>query len=185
MNTKAIIASLVLASSSAALAAPGVTVSTAQASVGTPVGSPVVRDHRTDDSSSTSGQMARPSGIYWRDGWHGEPMPQVYRPVTLAERLRFARNGRTSITVGSQAGRFAKLQISAAAGRTFIKQVYVQFDNGQAQVVRNLDRTLSGHESLTLDLDGNRRAIRRIVVYGNDTTMSWQRGGGSFTVTAS
>ena len=50
---------------------------------------------------------------------------------------------------------FGSLQISAAGGRTFVQQVYVQFDNGQEQIVRALNRTLTGNQSLTLDLDGN------------------------------
>jgi hypothetical protein len=183
LNIKAIIASLVLASSSAAVAAPSVTVSaTARGSYETPV----VRDHRIDADRDVRVEVQpayRPSQD--RDdhsGWHGKRMPPVYRPVTLASGLHFAGNGRTFISVGSQAGQFGTLQISAAGGRTFIKQVYVQFGNGQEQVIRNLDRTLSGNESLTLDLDGGRRNISRIVVYGN---ASWRRSAGAFTVTAS
>ena len=103
----------------------------------------------------------------------------------LASGLSFASDGRKFITVGAQAGRFETLQISAASGRTFLQEVYVQFDNGQEQVIRNLDRTLTGNESVTLDLDGGRRGIRRIVVYGNDTAASRRRGAGTFTVTAS
>ena len=176
MNLKAIIASLVLGSSSIAMAAPSVTFSAnAQASYGTTV----VRDHRIEPQRPAP--IAQP--VNYGTGWHRVPMPPVYRPVTLASGMHFAGDGRTSITVGSQAGRFDTLQISAAAGRTFIQQVYVQFDNGQEQVVRNLNRTLIGNQSLTLDLDGNRRAIRRIVVYGNASS-GWRRAGGTFTLTA-
>jgi hypothetical protein len=112
-------------------------------------------------------------------------MPPVYRPVTLASGLHFAGDGRTFITVGDQAGQFNTLQISADGGPTFIQQVYVQFDNGQEQIVRALNRTLTGNQSLTLDLDGNRRAIRRVIVYGNPLNSGWRRAGGTFTVTAS
>ena len=185
MNIKAIIASLVLGSSSIAMASPSVTFSAnAQASYGTTV----VRDHRADDYRPApivvQPAQPAPSNIYYRNGWHREPMPPVYRPVTLASDMHFAPDGRTSITVGGQAGRFNTLQISACAGPTFIKQVYVQFDNGQEQVVRNLNRTLSGNQSLTLDLDGNHRAIRRIVVYGGSNGWGWRRASGTFTVTA-
>jgi hypothetical protein len=167
MNIKAIIASLVLGSSSVALAAPSVTVSaTARGSYE----APVVRDHRIDP-------------IGWNGG--GRKLPPVYRPVTLASGVQFAATGRTSISVGSQAGSFGTLQISAASGRTFIKQVYVQFANGQTQVLRNLDRTLAGNESMTLDLDGGRRNISRIVVYGSAGNASWRRTRGAFTVIAS
>ena len=192
MNIKAIIASLVLGSSSVAMASPSVTVSaTAQGSYGTTV----VRDHRVDpncNDPAVSYPAVQPvyyGGDYGnandRHIWRGERMPPVYRPVTLASGLHFAGDGRKFITVGSEAGRFENLQISAAGGRTFIKQVYVQFENGQEQVIRNLDRALVGHDTLTLDLDGNRRAIRRIVVYGNDITMGRRMSTGAFTVTAS
>jgi hypothetical protein len=181
MNIKTIIASLILGSSSVALASPSVSFSaTASGSYTAPHSTTVVRDHRFDP----------PTQVYTRDRpvvWHGEPMPQVYRPVTLAADMHFANDGRSFITVGSGQGRFGSLQISAAGGRTFIKQVYVQFENGQSQVIRDLDRTLVGNQILTLDLDGGRRAIRRIVVYGNPLNRGWngwRRAAGTFTVTA-
>ncbi len=188
MNIKAIIASLVLGSSSVAMAAPSVTVSaTAQGSYGTTI----VRDHR-DEGHAASSIVVQPAiqptyqEASWHDGWDGgRKLPPVYRPVTLASGLSFAGDGRKLITVGARAGRFETLQISAAGGRTFLQQVYVQFDNGQEQVIRNLDRTLTGNESVTLDLDGGRRAIRRIVVSGNGNAVGHRWGVGTFTVTAS
>jgi hypothetical protein len=173
MNLKAIIASLVLGSSSLAMASPDVTISaSAKASYGTPVRGRI---------------EPAPQPIFARDGlWRGDRrLPPVYRPVVLASNMHFANDGRTFIKVGPQQGRFGTLQISAARGRTFIKQVYVEFENGQSQVIRNLDRTLVGNQALTLDLDGNRRNITRIVVYGSDMFHGWRRSNGSFTVTAS
>ena len=165
MNLKAIIASLVLGTSSIAMAAPGVTVTAA----------------------------ARPTYTTLPAAWNAPAQPSYegrYRhggfraPVTLASDLRFARDGRTFITVGNQLGRFGALQLNASLGRTYIQQVYVQFENGQEQVIRDVNRTLSGRETLTLDLDGGRRAIKRIVVYGNDLNRGWRRAPGAFTVTA-
>ena len=154
MNIKAIVASLVLGSSSLAMAAPGATVT--QESYNT---TNVVRDHRAP--------VAQPviQPIY--KGWNGGRMPPVYRPVLLASGLRLPANGKTAINVGAQLGRFGALQINATGGRTFIQQVYVQFANGQWQMVRNLDRMLNGNESLTVDLDGGRRAITRVIVFGS------------------
>ena len=181
MNIKAIIASLVLGSSSAAMAAPSVSFSaTAHGSIGTASYGTIVRDQRRP--------VAQPSQVYYRNRptlWRGTRMPPVYRPVTIASEMHFANDGRTFITVGSQAGQFQKLDISSATGRTFIQQVYVEFDNGQEQVLRNLDRTLVGNECLTLDLDGGRRGIRRIVVYGNELNNGFRYEPGTFTVTAS
>jgi hypothetical protein len=190
MNTKSLLASLfVLGSSSVAMASPSVTFSaTAKASYGAPYAAPIVRDHRIDPDCETP--VATPVILPAYHGgpiWRGEPRPVVYRPVMLGSDLHFAGDGRTFLTVGDQMGRFGTLQIKAARGRTFIKQVYVQFENGQEQVIRNINRTLDGHDSLSLDLDGNRRGIKRIVVYGNELGHGWNRWrtAGTFSVTAS
>lgn len=105
------------------------------------------------------------------------------RPVTLASDLQLEGRGRRFITVGPQAGRFARLELKAQHGRTFIKQVYVEFDDGQEQVVRDIDRTVSRRHGLLLDLDGGRRGIRRIVVYGEGERGGWRVG--SLSVIAS
>jgi len=188
MNIKTLIASLVLGSSSVAMAAPSVVTFTG---TGTQYGATttVVRDHR--DEPRTLPAPAYRGGWYsgsWNGGWgwrRPAPRPVVYQqPVTLASGLSFNGEDRKFITVGAQAGLFGKLELNADGGRTFIKQVYVQFADGQEQVIRNLDRTLTGNESLTLDLDGNRRAIRRIVVYGTELPNRWRRAPGAFTVIA-
>lgn len=190
MNLKAIIASLIVGSSSVAMASPSVTFS---ASAHGSYGTTVVRDRFDPDCETQDAQplpqplpqpVAQP--IYYREGgvWRGQPMPQTYRPVVLATGMHFANDGRTFIDVGPQLGRFNTLQISASYGRPFIKQVYIEFANGQEQVIRNLDRVLTGNQTLTLDLDGNRRAIKRIVVYGSDMFRGWRRSGGTFNVTA-
>lgn len=170
MNLKAIIASVVLGSSSVAMAAPSVTVS---ATVHSGYGFTNVGGHR---GGYESPPIMRPIG--WK-------LPPVYRPVTLANDIAFAADGRKFITVGAQAGTFGKIELSGAGGRTFVKQVYVQFANGQEQVVRNLDRTLSRGECLTLDLDGDRRAIRRIVVYGQNLDNGFRHEANAFNVVAS
>jgi hypothetical protein len=165
MNLKTILVSLVLGSSSIALAAPA-----APALAGAPTSATVVvRDHAagTEDTQS----------------WRGAPKPPVYRPVTLASGLRLS-TGRTSIAVASQAGKFDTLQLTAAAGKTFIKQVVVQFGNGQNQVV-GLGKLLDGNDSLTIDLAGNHREIRKIVVTGNELSTGRRRPYGAFSITAS
>ncbi len=191
MNIKLLLASLVLGSSSIAMAAPaapGVTVTTES------YGAVDIRDHRADAGEYTRAPIAQPvaqpapSGIYrigWHPGWDGgQPLPPVYRPVTLASGLHLAANSQTTINVGAQLGRFGTLQINATGGRTLVRQVYVQFADNQVQIVRNLDRTLAGNDSLTVDLDGGRRAIKRVIVYGAFGNQG-RRSGGTFSVTAS
>ena len=192
MNLKAIIATLALGSSSAAMAAPSVTIS-AHGTIGnTSYATTVVRNRPAPApvvsepcDPVTGAPIVQPISYGDNGFWHGGHwLPPVYRPVTLASGIRLS-GGRTFITVGAQQGRFGTLQISGATGRTLIQQVYVQFENGQSQVIRNLNRTLYANQSMTLDLDGNRRGIARIVVYGNELNNGWRRQSGTFSVTAS
>jgi hypothetical protein len=182
MNTKALIASLVLGSSSVAMAAPGIAVTaSARASVGTTV----VRDHRVDDyRAPAASPPAQP--VYSHTVYSPPIMRPDWRsaPVTLATSQQIPGEGWKLVNVGSQMGRFGSLQISAAGSRVYVQQVYVQFDDGSTQVIRNLDRMLVGSQSLTLDLDGNRRALRRVIVYGKQPTSGIRRATGAFTLTA-
>ena len=174
MNLKTTLVSLVLGSSSIALAAPA-------APAPTPA-TIVVRDH----AAGTEYTTAAPNAAYVKDtqGWRGTVRSPDFRPpVKLASGLRLTR-GRTSIAVGSQAGKFNTLRLSAAAGKTFIQQVIVQFGNGHSQVV-GLGKVLDGSDSLTIDLAGNHREIRRIVVTGNELSTGRRRPYGAFTITAS
>jgi hypothetical protein len=179
MNLKTILVSLVLGSSSIALAAPA-------APTPAPTATVVVRDHAAGTEYTVAdAQAARPNAIDYKDGqsWRGMPKPPVYRPVTLASGMRLT-SGRASIAVGSQAGKFDTLQLTASAGKTFIKQVTVQFNNGQNQVV-GLGKTLDGNDSLTIDLAGNHRKIRKIVVTGNELSTGRRRPFGAFNIIAS
>jgi hypothetical protein len=193
MNTKAILASLILGSSSLAIAAPaapGVSVSTES------YGAADIRDHRAD-TTTYYGRPAAPTVIQpidYRDhrdgwnqggGWNGQWMPPQYRAVTLASNLRLAANSQTTISVGAQLGRFSKLEIKPTSGRTLVRQVYVQFADDQVQILRNVNRSLTGNDCLTVDLDGDRRAIKRVIVYGAFGTPSWRQTGGTFSLTAS
>jgi hypothetical protein len=182
MNLKTILVSLVLGSSSIALAAPAAPAPTSA--------SFAVRDHAAGTEYTAANDhdspAAKPNAIYYKDGqsWRGMPKPPVFRPpVTLASSMRLT-SGRASIAVGGQAGKFDTLQLTASAGKTFIKQVTVQFNNGQNQVI-GLGKMLDGNDRLTIDLAGNHREIRRIVVSGNELSTGRRRPFGAFNITAS
>ena len=144
----------------------------------------VVRDHRAIDANcetpvATQPVYAPPAQPAYHTGW------RRLQPVTLASGLRFGNLDRTAITVGSQAGRFGSLQISATGGTNTIKLINIVFADGTHQTVRNVNRTLTGNQSMTLDLDGDRRAIHDITVYGSDPNNGTRRrAAGTFTVTA-
>jgi hypothetical protein len=192
MNTKLILASLLLGSSSLAMAAPaapGVTVTTES------YGAADIRDHRGDTTPYYRAPIAPPAAAPliqpisyqgWHPGWDGgRPLPPQYRAVTLASGLRLAANSQTTVNVGAQLGRFDKLEIKPTSGRVMVRQVYVQFANDQVQILRNVDRTLAGNDCLTVDLDGDHRAIKRVIVYGAFGNQGWRRTSGTFSLTAS
>jgi hypothetical protein len=112
--------------------------------------------------------------------WHGPAYPSV---TLAADQPLF--NGRVVVSVGRQLGRFATLKLEANGGRTYVQKVVVKFTNGERQVMSNLDHTLVGDDCLTLDLDGNRRAIASVAVYGQELNNGFRRERGAFRLTAS
>ena len=135
-----------------------------------------------DCDQTTTSTIVQPAA--WQPGYTN---PGYSHPVVLGGGRHKFDEGRKFITVGAQQGRFRALKINATVGGVFIKQVYVQFENGQEQVIRNIDARLTGNQGITLDLDGGARAIRRVVVYGNDVRLgrgSYLRRNSTFTVTA-
>jgi hypothetical protein len=192
MTTKLILASLVLGSSTLAAAAPA-----AQVTVSAKVGATttVIRDHREPVISHPIiikqpvishpiiiRGPARPTRPIVTQPiiWHGP----VYPTVTLASDMQL-QNGRTMIAVGSQMGRFGTLKLEANGGRTYVQKVVVKFADGERQVMNNLDRTLVGDDCLTLDLNGNHRAITSIAVFGQEMTNGFRYERGAIRLTAS
>ena len=214
MNIKAIIATLVLGSSSVALAAPdrrGIdenceTPVTSQPDYNQPVyGQPAYSQpvyNQPDYNQPAYGQPAYGQPVYGQPVYgqpvaqpvYSQPSQPVYQPgwrpdwqpetVTLASGLRFGNFDRTAINVGRRAGRFDALQITGTGGRSLIKLINIVFADGTHQTVRNVNQTLVGNQSMTIDLAGEHRAIRDITIYGGDIGSRWQRGGSSFRVTA-
>ena len=206
MTTKLILASLVLGSSTLAAAAPA-----AQVTVSAKVGATttLIRDHREPVISHPIiikqparpvithpviikqpvithpiiiREPARPRPIVVTQPviWHGP----VYPTVTLASDLQL-QNGRTMITVGSQMGRFGTLKLEANGGRTYVQKVVVKFADGERQVLNNLDRTLVGNDCLTLDLNGDHRAVASIAVFGQEMNNGFRYERGAIRLTAS
>jgi hypothetical protein len=146
MSLKALITTLVIGSSSVALAAPAVAYG------------PTVRDHRTSIDVNAR------AGIQFQG-----PRPLPYRPapltwVTLANNMQVA--GRTSIKVAPTTRQFTKLELRAEKGNTSIDKVMIVFGNGRSQVV-DLNTKLSKRAStLSIDLKGDSRTIDRIVLVG-------------------
>lgn len=85
--------------------------------------------------------------------------------VNLTQPTMIGR-GSEQITVGAAQGRFGTIQLVADGGGTYVKQVVVEFANGKYQTVA-LNQELDGRNpSLTIDLNGGKRAIARIIVEG-------------------
>lgn len=144
MKIKALIATLVLGSSSIALAAPD------------------VRDHRTQPAPlvAQAHEQAHAQGGY---GWN-RPAPRPMYPVTLASSQKV--NGREFIRVAPSQRVFSKLELRSTAGRTKLDKVMITFANGGTQLV-DCNKLLNGRDSFSIDLKGNARSIKSIVLVGN------------------
>lgn len=160
MSLKALITTLIIGSSSVALAAPSVSYG------------PTVRDHRTPAAPNYTSDhrgaidINASAGIQFR---HARPVRPAPRPapltwVTLANNMQVS--GRTAIKVAPTARPFTKLELRAEKGNTSIDKVMIVFANGRSQTVK-LDTKLGKRDSVvSIDLTGNARSIDRIVLVG-------------------
>jgi hypothetical protein len=93
------------------------------------------------------------------------PMPVQLTYVTLADNL--ALDGRALIKLQPTSRQFTKLEFRAEGnGRTMIDKVVVVFGNGRSQTIK-LDAKLGKKQpTLAIDLKGETRTIERVIVVG-------------------
>ena len=149
---KAIIATLVLGASGAAIADPGPSVTVrGEARWGDP--QPV----QTYDHSDYYRDHHRP---YWRNNtW-----------VALTSPMQLDR--RANIIDVNQRRPFQQLRLQTSNGMSFIDRVIVRFENGERQVIDVNQRLSTRNPMINLDLEGQRRRVDRIIVMGDS-----RRGG--------
>ncbi len=143
MNTKALLATLlVIGSSTAALA------------------DPIVRDHR--DSDDAQGQIVRDhrdaDGDRDGDSWK-QP---VFTVLSASDRLV---NGRSTTRVYGWK-KYSTLELQATKGETEVEKVMIKFANGRTQVVMPDQEIEQGSPCLTIDLNSSSR-IKSITVLGH------------------
>jgi hypothetical protein len=173
MKIKALITTLVLGSSTVAMAQPVRFDAAANASwssgpvrVGATWSTePVVRDHRDRD-------------------YDHEVRPVRSQQRLLASNLRFEGTTKV-IPVGHAAGDFRAIEITPR-GPVNITKVGITYGRGQMLVVRDLDRTTRPGEPIVIDLPGNCQQIKDIAVYSDNVqNPGWRmRNAGTFTVSA-
>ncbi len=162
MKLTALITTLILGSSSVALARPAATVSVhAEASWSTRFGGGVeIRDHRTKPAPApvvTTYQRNR-----YEIGRYFYPTPTY--GTLVGRNISFGDDFTRTVYVGSRLGAFQQIKLTATSGRPMIQQVFVQFADGGEAAFHNLNTRLS-NAPLTLTLQGNARPIQKIVVY--------------------
>jgi hypothetical protein len=190
MKLKALITTLVLGSSSAALAHP---VSTA-----------VIRDHRAPIAAHAAQADCAPGHVHTLPAPVYQPTSQpapIYRPAPIYQttpvRMPAPYYGNTSntswITLGGVnrivdgemtfggsrfAGeRFSQLKLQSDAGKSLIYRVMVQFSNGRTQTFEVNQYLTASNPTLTIDLDGRARgrAIAKVTVVGRNARQSAYR----------
>ena len=77
-------------------------------------------------------------------------------------------DGRAFITIGAGAGGLATLRLRSTTGEvTLVRQLVVEFPDGSTLIRRNLTEELRGGRPYKLDLGGEERLVKRLVVYGD------------------
>jgi hypothetical protein len=165
MKLSTVVASLVLAvSSSFAAADPAVT-------FGYPSPAPQVRDHRAW-SPEPEAQYPRNTKLFADYSLYVGSRPYetirwFRRPewIPLTQPTRIDR-GREVFFIGAGAGRLSALRLFNNFGHSHIRFVTIEFaDGGFPQMVR-LDRELDASGSITIDLAGRSRIVKKVIVYG-------------------
>jgi hypothetical protein len=156
MSLKAIITTLLLGTSSLAVAAPYDQV--------------IVRDHRTQQpvqqpapQQQTLHPVVAQAPVFERALWMRHVVEAPKPPVTLASSQRL--NGRDIIKVNDSLRAFNKIQLRAVSGRTNLDKIMITFGNGKTQTI-NCNRTLQANESFSVDLKGDQRNLKKIVLVG-------------------
>ena len=168
MNLKALITTLVLGSSSVAMAHP--------------VPAPIVREHRAPIADDYWTVPANPAPVYQPMHRPMPPQPApVYEPafhrsswVTLASVNRIV-DGRMSFRVGPAGERFSTLMLQNQAGKALISRVLIQFANGRTQVVEVNQYLNAANPTITIDLEGRARKIAKVTVIGRNARQSAYR----------
>lgn len=158
MQLKALITTLLLGSSSVALA------------------DTQIRDHRTHTATATvvapAPVVTKPNIVVTNrldgrvDGRWNIVRRQPLTYVTLANNL--ALDGRALIRLQPMKRQFSKLELRAEGnGRTVVDKVIVHFANGRSQTI-DLDAKLNGKKqrAISIDLKGDSRNIERVIVVG-------------------
>ena len=169
MNLKALVTTLVLGSSSVALADHD----TSKA----PYSAPTVRDHRLPGYQAPVKPPGYQAPVYQApayqppvqaSGWTVRPgfFRRAFqtRPVLLANDTHLM--GRSLITVPAGSRMFTKLELRSNNGRTSIDRVVIELGNGQRQVVA-MKKIVNGKGVVTIDLPGGARFIKSITLLGN------------------
>ena len=93
----------------------------------------------------------------------------------LGERVVNDRAEFDTIHVGKDKGRFRRLKLGVEDAPVEIKRITVHFANGEKQVVERNILVGEDHRSPTLDLDGGRRKISKVVFYYEARSPGWER----------
>jgi hypothetical protein len=155
MSLKAIITTLLLGTSSLAVAAPSNQV--------------IVRDHRTQQPvqqpapQQTLHPVVAQAPVFERALWMRHVVEAPKPPVTLASSQRL--NGRDIIKVNDSLRAFNKIELRAVSGRSNVDKIMITFGNGKTQTI-NCNRTLQANESFSFDLKGDQRNLKKIVLVG-------------------
>ena len=96
---------------------------------------------------------------------HGFLSHVVEKPAPMVLANDTHLTGRATINVATPR-QFTKVELRASEGRSTIDRVLVQFGNGRTRTVK-LNRIVEGKKTIMIDLPGDSRLIKKIVVIGS------------------
>jgi hypothetical protein len=122
---------------------------------------PVVRDHRTQHAAPAPGPLHSPPFI---PAW--VTLGTVDRILETSIAFR-ADQRQTGVANG-----FTTIRLQSTAGKSLISRVEITFANGATQVVQLGQYLTAASPVITIDLAGERRAVRTVNVVGRNARQS-------------
>ena len=171
MNLKALITTLVLGSSSVAMAHPVSAPAPVSQPVYQPVSQPIYRGPMPPQyAPGYEPAVYQPQ--YQHPSWVS--LGSVDHIVDGQMTFRLGRAGRAGRFSGA-GEQFSTLKLQSEAGKSLIQRVLIQFSNGRTQVVEVNQYLNASNPAITIDLEGRTRTIAKVTVIGRNARQSAYR----------
>lgn len=101
------------------------------------------------------------------------PPPSAGRGKVLDTQVVRTESDRIEFDVGREQGMITQIRLRSVDGPLLYRAIEITFGNGEVQTIEGIERLEPGEQGKAIDLSGDRRFIKKVVVYKRP---SWRPG---------